>query len=393
MIARWLVALLFLLSLATAVTTTAVEKGDFTIQVRRAVQDVGVSVRSITPEIFLSNGKHVFDAKVQFTPPEGISTNENLTKSVYFIDDRPVAVPWKATAEVEKEYDFTDSFEVVSWDDSVELEMTAIPSTIGNRTFKITGKTDDVSFCRFHQFRGKYSLDENCKTKVSINNEEAFFANDEGFFSKEVEFEEGDNFFSITVTDPGDNTNSQEVKIVYDPSLFTKFQDNMAFVVIGIVSVVMIIILIVLLIMRRSRKVEQKVETVKMDIETDLEKKEIEKEEQSKKQRLQFLKDRRKQIRAELIELTKRKAVGGATPEDITRMKAYDQELISMQDELLKSPEFQQELKRVADEVYEARMKGVSSQDIMQALKADYSDKEIEIVKRSFKDRTTQAQP
>ncbi|MCD6414310.1 MAG: hypothetical protein J7L23_01635 [Candidatus Diapherotrites archaeon] len=118
-----------------------------------------------------------------------------------------------------------------------------------------------------------------------------------------------------------------------------------------------------------------------------IEKKLREEREKEKKITFRRLKDRRAEIRSKLAKI-KKAEVGGLSKALLKKKKAYENELILLQEDLLKNDLYLKELSDKADEALEQAKKGIPSKEIMkQLVEEGYTKKEIEIIKRAFQRR------
>lgn len=108
------------------------------------------------------------------------------------------------------------------------------------------------------------------------------------------------------------------------------------------------------------------------------------KEEEAKVKRFE---ERRELLKNKINDLRKKEHVG-LSKRDLTRKKAYEEELYQIEDELLSEDKYLDELDARADKTVLQAKEGMPSKEILQQLKEEgYSKKEIEIIRRLFKDR------
>jgi type II secretory pathway pseudopilin PulG len=137
-------------------------------------------------------------------------------------------------------YDLSNSFKVVSWDDSVSLSVDPVDKGVSARKLTVSGTTDAAALCASHKFKGVWSEQENCNVRITINNEEPFYADEEGHFSRDIELKEGVNDVRVLAMDPGGNTEENSFSVRFTPSITTLAEDNIVLVVSGILALVIV---------------------------------------------------------------------------------------------------------------------------------------------------------
>ncbi|MCD6414309.1 MAG: hypothetical protein J7L23_01630, partial [Candidatus Diapherotrites archaeon] len=108
------------------------------------------------------------------------------------------------------------------------------------------------------------------------------------------------------------------------------------------------------------------------------------KEAEDRKKLISDLKARKKELNKKLSELAK-KEVAGLTAGEISARKAYQQELVQIQESLLNTDDYLKELDARSDKAIQEARAGIPSKTIMKELKEEgYTKKEIEVIKRLF---------
>ena len=117
----------------------------------------------------------------------------------------------------------------------------------------------------------------------------------------------------------------------------------------------------------------------------EIEKKLREEEREEERKRLNWLKQRRLELRRKLSEITKKETHLGLTQKEQLQKRAYDEELVKIEDELLENKEFLRELEQRADLALLEAKKGAPSAEIKKGLiKEGYTEKEIQIIRKFF---------
>jgi len=242
---RWLLIALLLLSSAFA--ASALNESNFGVEPK------------VNPIVFQSDGLNrdvtflVSLVKVDFrafnvsvravNPPEGVqlaSADAIVIEDIVKGDsDTPVTLSF--TADTQGSYDFSGSLDVVSWDDSVSLSVDPMGEDVSARKLAVSGTTDAAALCASHKFKGIWAEQENCNVRITINNEEPFYADEEGHFSREIELKEGVNDIRVLAMDPGGNTEETTFSVTFTPSATTLAEENIVLVVSGVLALVVII--------------------------------------------------------------------------------------------------------------------------------------------------------
>ncbi len=212
------VALLLLLGVALA--GSALENNDFHITVwdnPKLLKQGGNTVK-ISIEVDARKAQTAYGVTVRFTPPHALSSGETeKTISEAITPTAYQSAYWEIGATQLGTYDLSNAFEVVSWDDSVELDADKLPETTNEKTVTISGQTDGATYCEEHNYSGFWGEPENCQVRIFLNAEEAGWAAKDGSFSFEHGLEEGENQIIIGAMDPGGNTNETTEVTMYTP--------------------------------------------------------------------------------------------------------------------------------------------------------------------------------
>lgn len=318
--------------------------------------------------------------------PSCVSLKDNKTKFIDFLEqNKEEKIWWTINSSDSCNLNLTkDNFKVVSWDNSVSLQGLMVNNLpVKNNSFlktetpevMIEGFTDSATFCKEMQKETKnkstfwfWTKKEHCNTKVRINDQPWFYADDEGYFvSNKLKLEEGNNTFTVTVKDPGLNTNSVTFTIEYAPPLSEvvkkKIVDNIHYII-GALIVIFVIGWLI------SKSLARRREALK------------------RKREFEDMKKRRIELRRKLNELIKKAPLVGLTQEEAIMKKNYEQELLALQEELLERPEFQRELEHIAEKTVQWAKEGVTSKEIKQRLvDMGYTQKEISIIQKKFKEK------
>lgn len=158
-----------------------------------------------------------------------------------------------------------------------------------------------------------------------------------------------------------------------------------------ITAAFVLLLTIVMLIWKRSREktVEEITEKVVEEIAQRIRKREEKEKEKGRKKeevrKKNKLKARRKYIVKELDELEKKQATMGLTKKEIIRKKAYEEELLRIEEDLLKNEAFLDELDEKAEEILLKARLGVPSRSIRRELQREgYTKKEIGVIRKLF---------
>ncbi len=138
-------------------------------------------------------------------------------------------------------YDLSNAFEVVSWDDSVSLQLDPIPEETSESTVTIRGWTDAATLCEKHNYTGFWGKRENCQVKLTVNGKD-YWAERSGAFAIEYSLEKGENRIDITAMDPGGNTAEKVVMVSYSPPAGELLRENIVPVVAGTAAVLLLVV-------------------------------------------------------------------------------------------------------------------------------------------------------
>lgn len=214
---------ILVLLLTAALAESALTQEDFTINIQEKI--ISTKPQDIEARFTLTTKKEVtaFDVKIRIIPPKGVVLDsEPETTFDTLTAKKTKSWIWTVHAEKEALYDFTNAFEIVSWDNTTKLQVNA-PQETKNKTITITGTTDPTQeVCIKHEFKGIFSDKALCNTLILINGKEAGYADNNGDFETEHELQEGENTITITAKDPGSNTETQTLTITYTPPTTTE---------------------------------------------------------------------------------------------------------------------------------------------------------------------------
>ncbi|MCD6414314.1 MAG: hypothetical protein J7L23_01655 [Candidatus Diapherotrites archaeon] len=306
-------------------------------------------------------------------PPKGVLLQDTYLKkaAVFLSPGDSSKLSWKVMAPAT--YNVNPSDFEVQWDDEVKLELDSIPRRTTNIELNISGKTDpDV--CEKYNITSIKGENDKCRTKIVVNKEEPIYADVDGRFSKTVFLEPGENLVTVTAVDPGGNRVFENFKVEYTPPLSALIIKNLFPIIALLVLAIVLTVVVVFHNINRS----------KTEIKKELEKKEIEKA----KERLKMLKERRKYITKRLSKLATKESAIGLSADEEAQKKAYKEELVGIQEELLSNEDFLEELAKKTNEVVELARRGVPSKEIRQKLISEgYTKKEIGIIRKLFDEK------
>ncbi|MCD6414569.1 MAG: hypothetical protein J7L23_02985 [Candidatus Diapherotrites archaeon] len=341
----------------------------------------------------------VYDIEVTFKGVPGLKLNDTRTKIIGYLGKTtpPIELDWFVNVTQNKTYYLKDAFET-TWDNKVSLELFK-PSNSSMNTSKrainliLSGRTDDRSFCD-KMVEESTSQDEanfwsnyrNCNVwihlegplidyegskKPTINY--TSLANDSGYFDINVTtiLVSGRNDFTLTVTDPSGNTKSKVFTVYYTPS---PLEGTSGLIVIAIGVMLFIIIIAVIAYLYSKKRAAG-------EVEKTMREKELEKE----REHLEELKQRKIELKTGLSKLSTKKINVGLTAEEESRMRAYENELVRLEDELLGNAKYLEELRERAKTAVEQAKSGVSSSEIRKQLsKEGYTESEMDLIKKYF---------
>jgi hypothetical protein len=113
-----------------------------------------------------------------------------------------------------------------------------------------------------------------------------------------------------------------------------------------------------------------------------------EKEVKEREERFLWLKDRKGKLKTKIGELEKKETRIGLNTKESATKKAYEEELVKIEDELFENDVFLAELDGRAWKALEEARKGVPSKNIIEELTDEgYTTKEIEVIKRLFQEK------
>jgi hypothetical protein len=359
-------------------------------------EDLNLKVTSVTTtQIELTvvpNTGTIYNVTVNFTRiPEILTLKEIPLKRKAFIGSLgPEQFAWKIQSSEKniENYDFSNplTFFDLEWDKNVALRDVKVngkpiyPSQTTeseSRNIEIIGRTDSNDFCEEafniwpdYKEKGRLKQDENCKPRITLNEVDKGLANDDGTFRlKNIELENGKNFFTLTVNDPGENTESINFTVSYNPPLLTSIQEalteNILLLALTILGVIVFLAIASLGLLARARR--------------------------KKAGAFEEMKKRRIELRKQLLELAKKEANVGLSKEEQTRKKTYEQERVKLEEKLLKNDKFLKELEERAEKAVQEARQGTPSKQIRRKLfEEGYSEKEIELIKKFFSQKTSQ---
>ncbi|MCD4739564.1 hypothetical protein K8R43_00070 [archaeon] len=391
------VFLLVILLLASAFAVSSVENLECQPQKNtdfiQGQTDISCSISPLPPYA----PDRVYNINVLFTPPSGITLNEEKTKLVPYLGKNfTVGTSWNVEIEENKEYALDDAFRV-EWDDSVSLELEGIEKeeiqTKNNRIeLNFTVKTDDSSFCQkmwnqgaprdwesgeFVTWANFWLKKENCNSFVDIkvNGKElaGAYADENGNVPVYIQLNlsEGTNRLEIIATDPSGNTKKEDIMVRYTPDLIGEY--GVYIIAVGIVIFILVIAVIAYWLSRI---------TTASTLKTAFKKK----AETEHKNRLEEIKSRKKWLYKSLETLKTKSVNVGLTQEEESKKRAYETELVRINDELYDHPEYLDQLKKRAVKALEDAKNGLPSKDIRKQLDVEgYSEKDVNLIKEHFK--------
>jgi len=230
-------ALLLVLLLSTVIAASALEKSDLTVvpESNPLYLETGENGISVIVSVNPQRTEAVYGVSLKFVPISGISSSETeKTLPEAVTADYEGITGWTITAIQAGTYDLSGAFEVVSWDDSVSLEMDELPGVSGEKVVTISGWTDAAKYCEEHNYSGFWGERENCQVKITAGDEE-YWAERSGVFSFEHELSKGGNRLDLRAMDPGGNTNEAVVMIEYVPTIMDTLKEQIIPVVIVLV--------------------------------------------------------------------------------------------------------------------------------------------------------------
>ncbi|MFC2174665.1 hypothetical protein ACFLQ2_02235 [archaeon] len=251
--------LMLILLISTVLAASALEKSDFSYGVKDNPVELTENHQFVVVDVKLDArvGVNAFDVVSQFKSLNSVQAKAETITVDSLVAETGAEVLWELKATQPGEYDLSNAFEVVSWDDSVALDVDKLPAESGEQTITISGWTDAATVCERHNFVGFWGERENCQVKITVGNGE-YWAERSGVFTFEHELKEGENEVTITARDPGGNTEEKTVVIAYVPSAGDVAKENVIPIVVGIIAVIAMAGLFVLW---RSKQQSKKVAT------------------------------------------------------------------------------------------------------------------------------------
>lgn len=349
----------------------------------RVSLEEGENTLSCSVKLPLDSDKdRIFNIRLEFTPPEGIESQEK-TQVIPFVEkDFTKEVDWEVQAE-RGNYSLAGAFSV-SWDDSVELNL----ETKNRETEKkqliveVKGKTDDASFCdemypkRLNvEWAAFWTEIENCNTKIIIEKQgerKEFFARSDGTFNIKVPMtlSEGENVISVTAIDPSENRKNAEVIITHTPK---PLEDNFVSIMVIIGGLVFLVFAVIVALWLARKTVSGVVK-----------KKEVE----ESKNQLETLKNKKLILQNKINKLKTKSANIGLTTTEETKKSSYGNELVRIRERLMENEEYIEELKKRAAQAFIEAKKGISPKDIKEKLiQEGYDSEEIELIKKFFREQ------
>ncbi len=253
-------ALLLVLLFSIAIAGSALEKNDFSYLIENNPRSLDVEYSKVNLALRLEPKvkNPAFNVTLKLKNTLETQSKEE-TKSIPSLKlMHNVIIEWQLKATEAGTYDLSNAFEVVSWDDSVSLQVDAYPENSNQKIITISGWTDTATLCEKHNYSGFWGEQENCQVKLTANGKE-YWAERSGVYSFTYELEKGENRIDLHAMDPGGNTNEQVLMITYTPSIMNTMQEYIVWIL-GIVIVLGIIaaILISKFVLNKSEQIATK---------------------------------------------------------------------------------------------------------------------------------------
>lgn len=234
--------LLLVLFLSAALAGSALTNDDFTYFIMGGEPQLSAPNKTITLQVNLAakTGLSAFDLVVRPSNlPQGVKVFPASSVIDFLKSGGRAEIKWQANAVVDGTYDLSNAFEVVGWDDSVKLELDAVPETVSEPTLMLRGWTDPAMLCEKHNYTGFWAEQANCQVKLTVAGED-HWAERSGAFMIDVDMplKDGENRIDITAVDPGGNTAEKTVLVTYVPSIGTLVERNIILVVVALVLLV-----------------------------------------------------------------------------------------------------------------------------------------------------------
>ncbi|MCD6522504.1 MAG: hypothetical protein J7K68_02040 [Candidatus Diapherotrites archaeon] len=248
---QWL-CLILLLSLVYAGSALSVD--DFEILIENGPHKVisGQSIQVIT-HVHLNKDVDAYNITIGFI--SDVLTAEPKTRTIDKLDKDTSKITWVLYGP-DGTYDLSNAFKIISWDNSVKLELNMSNETKDPKPI-LSLITDPADLCEKHKFKGFWGEDENCFVKVYVNDTFQGFADENGVYEetlKNLELIPGENVLVIRVEDPGKNTAEGKVVVVYKPPLISMLKEYLVYIVLGFIVLLFVVGAIVFVEMKKKEK-------------------------------------------------------------------------------------------------------------------------------------------
>ncbi len=202
-----LLTALILIPSALAVQEPALQKNDFSITVRQRPD----SIRTQTS----ARGHSAFNVTINAKTHEKEFNLTPSSQKLLVLQEEKSKNIWGITGSLPSGYDLPNTFKVVSWDNTTQLEPDPIPDENNQKIIEISGRTDPAIEC---------NQSKKCRTTILVNEKELGKADEDGSFTFNYELKEGENQLKIVAKDPGDNKNIQTLTTSYMVPFYRKYQ-------------------------------------------------------------------------------------------------------------------------------------------------------------------------